>query len=315
MKPLFAHQLQGIDFLRKRGFIGGLYWEMGCGKCRAVIEAFKVLRAQDPSVKMVVVAPLSILEAGWGADIKEFSDFTYFNAHDSIVPDQLKEDVLLINFEGMIQKKNAHITKHIRTNLLVIDESSRMKNYKTATTKTLLSWRSLPKYKIIMSGTPAPNSPMEYWAQIEFLCEWTLHKSFFAFRNTYFHLQRGAQVMQLQRGQLVSKQFMREILSKGWKYEITNDNLAKLMARIDPLVFWAKKNECLDLPDQVDEVRLVELGPAQKKAYKEMERDLITFIKGEAVTAQVALAKIMKLREVTSGFLLSNSGEAHAIED
>jgi SNF2 family DNA or RNA helicase len=318
MKPLFDHQVKAIEFLQQRRYIGGLYWEMGCGKCRAVIEAFKALRMQDRSVKMVVVAPLSILEAGWGADIKEFSDFTYFNAHgvngkSSLVPDQLKEDILLINFEGMLQKKNTHITKHIRTNLLVIDESSRMKNHKTATTKTLLSWRSLPKYKIIMSGTPAPNSPMEYWAQIEFLQEWALHKSFFGFRNTYFHLQRGSQTMQIQRGAVMSKQVMREILSKGWKYEITPENLKLLMQRINPIVSWAKKAECLDLPDQVDEIRLIEMGPAQARNYKDMVHDLITEIRGNAVTAQVALAKVMKLREITSGFAIDAGGVEQSI--
>jgi len=310
MKPPFDHQLKAVEFFKKRGYIGGLYWEMGCGKCRAVIETFKCLRKEDHTVKMVVVAPLSILESGWGDDIKSFSEFTYFNAHDSMVPFNLKEDILLVNFESMAQKKNVHITKHIRTNLLVVDESSKMKNHKTITTKTLLSWQSLPKYKIIMSGTPAPNNPIEYWGQIEFLHEWTLHKSFFAFRNTYFHLQRGSQVMPLQRGQLVSKQFMREVLSQGWKYEITKDNLAKLMNQINPLVFWLKKDECLSLPDQVDEVRLVELGVKQRKIYNEMKNDLITEIKNTMITAQLALAKCMKLREITSGFAIDVDSNA-----
>ena len=315
MLPLFKHQEEAIKFILQHNGIAALYIEMGCGKTRIAIEAFRAIRARDPGIKLVVIAPLSLLESAWGEDVRRFSEFTYYNAHDNLVPDRLDDDILLINFESVIQVKNKHITKHIFGNMLVIDESSKMKNHKAKTTKFILAMHNSPKYKVIMSGTPAPNSPLEYWAQIEFLQEWTLHKSFFAFRNTYFHLQRGAQVMQLQRGQMVSKQFMREILSKGWKYEITNDSLAKLMAQINPLVFWAKKDECLDLPDQVDEVRLVELSPEQKRVYKEMERDLIAYVKGDAVTAQVALAKAMKLREVTSGFLLSNSGDAYDIND
>lgn len=312
ISPLFDHQERAVDFILKKHGIGALYMDMGTGKTRTALEAFSRLRETNPGLKMIVIAPLSLLEAAWGEDIQKFTDFTYYNAHDNLVPDYLKDDILLINFEGVIQKKNSHITKHLLNNFLVIDESSKLKSHNSKTTKTILSFKNLPKYKVIMSGTPAPNSPLEYWAQMEFLQDWTLHKSFFAFRNSYFHLQRGSQTMQIQPGQLVSRQLMREIMTKGWKYEITPINFKKMMDRINPLIFWAKKEECLTLPEQVDEIRFVELSADQKRIYKEMKNNLITEIKNTPITAQVALAKLMKLREITSGFAIDPIG--HEIE-
>ena len=48
----------------------------------------------------------------------------------------------------------------------------------------------------------------------------------------------------------------------------------------------------------------------ERKAYKEMEDLLITEIDGVEVTAQIALTKLMKLRQVTAGFLYSATGAA-----
>ena len=187
-------------------------------------------------------------------------------------------------------------------NNVLVHNSSRMKNNRAITTKKLLQHAALPRFKMIMSGTPAPNSPVEYWGQMTFLDENILHKSFYAFRNTYFHLARNGEIMQ---GRFMSRQQAQEIFSRGWEYAISPENLTKLMVKINPYVFRAKKDECLDLPDQVDEVRLVELSTEQRKHYNEMKRHLITELAGQFVTAQVALAKILKLREITSGHLIS----------
>ena len=238
---------------------------------------------------MVVCAPLSLLEAAWGSDIRQFTRFTYYNAHDKPLPEVLKEDILLINYDAVITKRASGLLRLVQGNLLVADESSRMKNNQAKTTKIMLALGKAAKCRIVMSGTPAPNSPHEYWAQIEFLKPKYLHSSgsFYAFRNSYFHLQRGKQVMH---GQLVTKAALFDAFRTGFKYEITQRNLEKLMARINPLAFRIKKEDCLDLPEQVDEVRYVYLGAKTLRDYKEMKNDLITEIKHETITACSAYA-------------------------
>lgn len=304
MKPdtnLYAHQRQAVKFILSRGGVGALFMDCGTGKCLTALSIFSELKAQMPDLRMVVVCPLSLIESAWMLDIQRFTEWTYFNAHDKKLNNKVNTDIVLINYESMI--RNKELAYHIKNNLLVIDESSRCKNNRSITTKKLLQYAGLPRYKVIMSGTPAPNGPVEYWGQLTFLDENALHKSFYGFRNTYFHLARGGEVMQ---GRFMSRQQAREIFSHGWEYAISQENLARLMAKINPYVFRAKKEECLDLPDQVDEVRLVELSTEQHKHYLELKRHLITELAGQFVTAQVALAKIMKLREVTSGFLMLN---------
>jgi len=133
-----------------------------------------------------------------------------------------------------------------------------------------------------------------------------LHKSFYAFRNTYFHLERNGIMRQGSR--YMSKDEIREIFSQGWKYAITDENRELLMVEIKPYTHWVKKEEALDLPEKIDESREVMLSAQERKAYKEMEDLLITEIDGVEVTAQIALTKLMKLRQVTAGFLYSATG-------
>jgi SNF2 family DNA or RNA helicase len=331
--PLFNHQERAVDFILKVGS-GALFMDMGTGKTRCAIEAFGRMRERTPGLKMVVIAPLSLLEAAWGEDIRRFSELTYYNAHDKGLPLRaVKEDILLINYEGIIQAKNAHIAGHVKDSFLVIDESSRMKSTTTKTTKMILSLKDLARQRVIMSGTPAPNTPLEYWAQMEFLCSGVLGSSFNQFRNMYFSITRGNQTIMEQgrfnpgfitqminqgritasegnlllRG-IITRHLASKIFSVGAEYTISKDNMARIMDTIKPLVFWAKKEDCLDLPEQVDEVRMVEMDAQQKKHYKEMKTDLITMIRDQAVTAPVALTKIMKLREITSGFAIDTQG-------
>ncbi len=289
--------------------------DMGTGKTRAALEIYRELREKTPGLKMIVMAPLSLLEAAWGSDIKRFSAFQYQNLHEDGVPDAFLTDIWIINYEAMILEKNfkkLHSILYRYPVVLVCDESSRMKNHQAKTTKRLIILRDHAKYRLIMSGTPAPNTPLEYWGQMEFIERGLLHPSFYAFRNTYFHLARNGQLANM-RGQVISREAMREMLRTGWKYEITDYAQKQLMDRIRPYCYWIKKEDCLDLPDTIDETCLIELGAKQRRIYNEMKRHLITEIQGADITAQAALTKIMKLREITSGFAFDGMGEAHDI--
>lgn len=315
---LFDHQIAAKDFAIQHEGRAAIFHEMGLGKTITAIEIFKHYREEDPELRLLVVCPLSLVEGAWGPEIGKVSNFGYHNCHHKGIPQgYVPPDITVINFEGLhLTERREALVKLIqdkkRTWMCVIDESSRMKNHSTATTKNLLKqFRQLFKYKLVMSGTPAPNSEMEYWGQMEFVRPGIFSHSFFKFRNTFFHLQRGKQIMHV--NGFMPKGAMAEVFSKGFKYEITEANRGKLMAVIRQYSHFARKKDCLDLPEQIDEERLVELGPKQKKAYKEMKHQLITEIAGEDIAAPVALAKLMKLREITSGFAIGETGSPVAI--
>src|SRR3990167_2414072 len=92
-------------------------------------------------------------------------------------------------------------------------------------------------------------------------------------------------------------------------------NREKLMKQIEPICHWVRKEDALDLPEKIDEVREIQLSSDESRAYKEMRTELITEIRGSEIVAQVALAKIMKLRQITSGFAYTVDGAVSKIAE
>lgn len=314
---LFKHQEEAVNFVVSRGGSGAVFHEMGLGKTRTGIEIFKRLRAEkDPSLRLLVLAPLSLLEAAWMNDFNKFApEFSVHNCHDKGFPKN-RADVLIFNYESAITSKNVlQISSLVSSGpwMVICDESSRMKNAATATTKTLLKMVNLFRYRIVMTGTPAPNSETEYYGQIEFVKPGILGGRFSIYRNSFFHLEgKDGRPIVLQGG-YIDRKMMSNIYKSGGHYSMLPHKRKQLMERIAPLCHWAKKAECLDLPDQVEEVRFVKLGDLQRKAYQDLKNHLIAEIQGHEITAQAALEKIMKLREITSGFAINALGESKEV--
>lgn len=316
--PLFAHQKEAIEFIVSRNGSGMITHEPGLGKTRTAMNIFFRMKCKTPSLKLLVVCPLSLIEAAWHADLIKFfgedAGKRFVNCHKEGVANQDKElwdaDIFAVNYEFFQNEAKLVSFIGLIRNLdfmVVLDESSKIKNYKALTTKNLLAIRNYFKYRVVMSGTPAPNSEEEYWAQMEFAIPGLLGKSFPKFKRTYFYLSsRGGLVLQ---SEGLSRQAMAELFQRqGAEWRITADSRKKLFDVIGPHIHAAKKDECLDLPEQIDEIRLVQMGPKQRVAYKQMKNLLVAQIDGEDVVAQVALTKLMKLREITAGWAYSEDG-------
>lgn len=301
---LFKHQKEAVEFIKEIGDCA-LHHDMGLGKTRTMLEVYRFARSKKDA-KMLVICPLSLINAAWGEDIAKFTPYTYQDMHKTKKPDTTK-DIFIINYEAMLNR-NVYLTICQLLNQFpfvgVLDESSKIKNHKAKTTKLILELSDLFWRRFTMSATPAPNSEMEYWPQFAFLNKNILGKSFYKFRNEYFHLGRGNQI--IEQGSFMTKTQAAEIFKKGFKYEITPANKQRLLNAIAPYCHIAKKELCLDLPESMDEIRLIKMGIKQKSIYKEMANYFICEILGQDIAARQAITKLMKLRQITSGFVIND---------
>mgnify|MGYP001619350190 FL=1 len=94
---LYKHQQDAVKFILSRGGVGALFMDCGTGKCLTALSIFSELKAQMPSLRLVVVCPLSLNESAWMLDIQRFTQFTFFNAHDKKLNDKVNADIVLIN--------------------------------------------------------------------------------------------------------------------------------------------------------------------------------------------------------------------------
>jgi SNF2 family DNA or RNA helicase len=143
-----------------------------------------------------------------------------------------------------------------------------------------------------------------------FIKDGIVHPSFYPFRNYYFHLERERNGQkEFTSGQVYSKLAAQQMFQRGWHYSMTTQRRKALMEKISPYCHYARKADCLDLPDQVDEIRSIQMSTKQISIYSSMKNDLIAEIKESYIVAQVALTKIMKLRQITSGFAINDVGD------
>lgn len=304
---LFQHQIDGIEQIKKTNGVGAFFWDVGCGKTLAAIKVFEHYKTLDPALKMFVVCPVTLIESAWGEDIKKFSTLSYSNLRVS--PD-LEKDILIVNFETLISKKFAPTVAKIaaiQPLFGVIDESQRIKSYNAKTTKYMLALSRTFKYKLILTATPAPNSKLEYWPQIQFLRPGMLGKNFFSFRASFFCLKRGASVIPLAG---LGRREMMMMMQRGYKFEMAPGAERILTERMAPYCQFVEKRDALDLPEEVDVVRAVEMTPEQAKAFKQMKTDLVAEIKNEQISVINALSKLMKLRQISAGFAYNSEGVA-----
>lgn len=113
----------------------------------------------------------------------------------------------------------------------------------------------------------------------------------------------------------MTREIASQMFRNGIKYVMSDKKKAELMALIKPFCFFLKKEDALDLPEQVDQVRLIPMGTEQEKIYKQMKNELLIEIKGNVITAPLALTKLQKLQQIANGFCLDQYGKGHEIQN
>ena len=182
----------------------------------------------------------------------------------------------------------------IGKSMMIIDESTTIKNPQAKRTKNILSLAKEAKYRRILTGSPVTQSPMDLWAQMDFLDPEILgQSSFYAFRTRY------------------AVMITANAAGGTHKYQkiVKFRNLAQLGKLVSPHSYRILKKDCLDLPEKSFVKREVELSDEQKRAYVEMKANATTILKGQSATALNVLTQLIRLHQITCGHMKTDDGE------
>ena len=146
---LFEHQKEGVlkAAAWKRAMIGD---EMGVGKSAQGIALIKHFGG-----RALVVCP-SYLCKNW---MREF-EFWHPGFEVGVVKKTVPEHSCIISYDL------THRRQLGRFNTLVLDESHYMKNKNAKRTKALMRLARITPHVFLLTGTPAPNKPVELWTQL-----------------------------------------------------------------------------------------------------------------------------------------------------
>lgn len=319
------HQLEYLRLSEGREYFA-LFMEQGTGKTWSILADAERLYAAGKIDALFVLAPNGVhsnwvlreipthldahcIARAWrsGAGKREAARLEHlFNPRPvgGIVPLR----VLSMNIDALTSDKAfkfaARFLMATRA-MIAVDESTRIKNPNTARWPKVAQLRALCEYARIASGRPNPQSPLDFFGQMEFLRSGLLGTSSYrAFVAEY------AELVDMQSDEM-KRMVVRnpraayaQIVAKD---EITGApryrNLDKLQRLVAPHSYRVLKRDCLDLPDKVYQTQYFELTPKQRKAYELMNEERRIVLDGNETPVR-RLGAMTKLQQITSGFVM-----------
>ena len=161
------YQLDAVKWLLQRPH-AGLFLDMGLGKTSITLAAIAELRRRRLIDKTLIIAPLRVCYTVWPVERDKWEDFdhlTVTNWHK--YPGSPPGDITVVNPErvaALARDGGLRAFDH-----LVIDESSLWKAHDSQRFKALRKEIGRFGRRWLLTGTPAPNSLMDVWAQVYLL--------------------------------------------------------------------------------------------------------------------------------------------------
>ena len=283
----FDHQRTTASFLtlHRRAHC---FNEMGLGKTVSVGWAADYLMTLGLIKRVLIVAPLSILDVAWQADLfKVCMHRTVDIAHGSA--DKRRKvingsaEFIIINYDGIGTVHEELINGGF--DLIVCDEASALKNCQTNRWKNVNALLKSNTWLWLLTGTPAAQTPTDAYGLAKLVSPEKVPRFFGAFRDRV--MQKVTQFKYVPRPE--AKAIVHEVLQPAIRFT---------------------KAECLDLPEMVYTRRSVPMTKQQEHYYKKMKEKFRIEASGEEVTSANAAIKLNKLLQIAGGATYTDSGEA-----
>tara|TARA_R110002126_G_scaffold250192_3_gene393101 strand:- start:142 stop:1590 length:1449 start_codon:yes stop_codon:yes gene_type:complete len=294
-----------------------LFMEMGTGKTKVAIDTMAVLFEAGKIDSALVVAPKGVYDNWVKNEIPaHLPDRINRNIlrwtpaktkrmetdlKDFIVGDYNGIKIFVINIEAFSTSRGTEAALAFLyqnpNNIVVVDESTTIKNRKAARTKNIVRLQEYSKYRRILTGSPITKSPMDLFSQCDFLKNKALgFNSYFAFQARYANIQQ------------------RTMGHRSFQQIVGYRRLEELSEKLDLFSNRVLKEDCLDLPEKVYVRREIEFTPEQKKLYTQMKKLALAKLEsGELATTASVLTQIMRLQQICCGFLQPDEGEIQTI--
>ena len=292
----WRHQLEALWFaLSGEGIL--LHMEMGTGKTKVAIDLVGEIGAKQ----ILVTCPKRVVDV-WASELERHAGYDYralkLNLGNS------KKHLLMLNLAGMESAWQARPPtfilinheaawreplgsrlKEIAFDLVVCDECHRIKAPGSKVSRWHAGlWRN-SKRRLALSGTPLAHSPLDAYGTFRFLDPGIFGTNFGRFRNRYAETVPSM-----------------PYIVKGYRNQ---DHFAERFGSIT----YRAEGDVLDLPEVVPDItRYVEMPKESRAAYVDLRDQLVAEVQGSEVTAPNALVHLLRLQQMTSGFVKDDEG-------
>ena len=155
-KILYPYQLVGAKFIEMSNGCSMINDTVGLGKSAQALSYVYNHSAMRP---VIIICPASV-KYQWDGYCREWIP----DSNPEVINGTKGEfagDIIILNYD--ILKKNLNILKSINPQILILDESHKIKNYQSQRTIAAVDLASQIPHRMLLSGTPALNRTSELW--------------------------------------------------------------------------------------------------------------------------------------------------------
>lgn len=303
-----------------------LFWEMGVAKTKVVLDTIGHLFCEGKINGALIVGPKAVapnwvndempLHLGCPArvflwDTSKATNKGYREKLDEFLATPDNElAILVMSYDAMMTERKKGAVRGLmkgkeaakrllteRSCLFALDESARIKNPDSKRTKRILAAGAHAPYRRVLTGTPVPNSPFDVYSQLKFLDPDVWKRmgcgTFAAFKTMF-----GVWI-----------EHTRNDNGQPFKQLVDYQNLAILSTVVDRMGSRLLLDDTMDLPPRLYEKRTFVMSTAQRQLYDELKREFLVWLdNGEMITAPLAITRMLRLQQVTSGYCPTDDG-------
>ena len=285
---LMRHQQLGREIARYQDRYA-FFYDTRTGKTPLSLSIMYDDIVANPTHKWLVVCPLILIENAWIPDAAEFiPEIKVVSCHAATPAKRLERinseaSIYVTNTESFVKYREHFDKLHLAG--CIIDESSDMKSPKSKVSKELVDFAQTLKRFYLLSGTPAPNGEQEYYMQLRAVDYYGIQQSYSQFKEHYFvNMSYNPQYEKL---------------------SLRPDKKDELFSLIRKYALYVDKEDVLTTPGRTFHEVEFEMPAELKKHYNKLKNELYMEVgDGLRITAPSAAAKLNKLNQVTSGFII-----------
>lgn len=262
---MHGYQRATVEFIITHPYCG-VFLDLGLGKTVSTLTAINYLMNDYCEINSVlVIAPKRVAESVWQEEAEKWAHLRHLRFSKIIGTQkqriaavmEAKADVYIISRDNVVWLCALYGGGKLPFDMVVVDELSSFKSYKSARFKALRGARPYLKRLVGLTGTPAPNGLIDLWPQIYLMDRGErLEKTISRYRERYF---RPGQT----NGHVV------------YSYNLMEDSEKLIHKKIEDICISMKADDYLEMPLRTDNYIKLRMPDDIKKQYDDFEKNKV----------------------------------------
>lgn len=252
-KTLYPYQCAGAKFLEISNGNGMINDTVGLGKSAQALSYIY----NNPEMRPVIIVCPSSIKYQWQEYCQDWMPESNPVVLESGKKPDMTGDIIILNYD--IAKKYLKNLQEINPQIIILDESHKVKNYKSQRTKAIVTLTNQIPHKILLSGTPALNRPSELWQQLAIVRPDIYNRMYFTeWHKKYCDAKQNRY---------------------GWDYS-GSSNVDKLAEELKNIMIRRTEEEVFsDLPEMIRST--VPITITNRRIYNSARKDYIAWVRDQ----------------------------------